>query len=180
MCAIETPRLLLRPLADRDAAPLFLLHQEDSFRAGIPDEVWDSEEEALEAVRFLQSRYADAPRDCGFPLVLAMQRREDGALLGHAGLSPIPEGVEVEYAVGEAFQGQGYASEALTALRDWTVSALNIRQLYGLAHPDNPASCRVLEKAGFSFLKEEERMSFGVPTRWRVYGFSADDRSQTF
>ena len=53
MLTIQTPRLLLRPLTDEDAAPLFLLHREDSLCAGIPDEVWDSEEEALETVQFL-------------------------------------------------------------------------------------------------------------------------------
>ena len=39
MLTIQTPRLLLRPLTDEDAAPLFLLHREDSFHAGIIDRV---------------------------------------------------------------------------------------------------------------------------------------------
>ena len=51
----------------------------------------------------------------------------------------------------------------------------------GDAYVDHPSFgvaiiSRVLEKAGFSFLKEEERMSFGVPTRWKVYDFSAEER----
>lgn len=169
---IVTARLRLRPLEETDAAALYFLHREPSSQAGLPDEVYGSAAEAADAVGFLRSRYPRPGETFQLPLVLGIVRREDGALIGHVGLCGIPEGLEVEYAVGEAFQGKGYASEALAALLDWAEKALppqNRSIYYGLAHFDNLASRRVLEKAGFAFVREELRDSFGLPVRWAVY-----------
>lgn len=168
---IMTARLRLRPLEETDAVTLYFLHREPSFQAGLPDEVYGSAAEAADAVGFLQSRYPKPGEAFQFPLVLGIARQADGALIGHVGLCGIPEGLEVEYAVGEAFQGKGYASEALAALLDWAEKTLPLHRsvYYGLAHSDNLASRRVLEKVGFSFVKEELRDSFGLPVRWAVY-----------
>ena len=46
--------------------------------------------------------------------------------------------------------GRGYATEALIAMVQ-LASDLRIRRLYALCHPQNRASVRVLQKAGFEF-----------------------------
>jgi RimJ/RimL family protein N-acetyltransferase len=46
--------------------------------------------------------------------------------------------------------GRGYATEATRAMAN-LADQLGIGRLYALCHPDNRASVRVLEKAGFSF-----------------------------
>jgi RimJ/RimL family protein N-acetyltransferase len=46
--------------------------------------------------------------------------------------------------------GHGYATEATRAMAN-LADQLGIGRLYALCHPDNRASVRVLEKAGFSF-----------------------------
>jgi RimJ/RimL family protein N-acetyltransferase len=44
--------------------------------------------------------------------------------------------------------GQGYATEALIAMRDLALR-LGVDRLYALCHPEHTASWRVLEKGGF-------------------------------
>ena len=56
---------------------------------------------------------------------------------------------ELGYALGRAFWGQGYATEAAIAMVE-VARALGLGGLQAYSFVDNPASARVLEKAGFS------------------------------
>ncbi|MDV7141844.1 GNAT family N-acetyltransferase [Tropicimonas sp. TH_r6] len=86
--------------------------------------------------------------------VLRVDLTENGALVGllilveDAGDSIRP-GLHIGYLLGEAVWGQGLASELLSGL----VAALDgcgPRRLFGGVDTGNPASARVLEKAGFA------------------------------
>jgi RimJ/RimL family protein N-acetyltransferase len=57
---------------------------------------------------------------------------------------------EVGYYVAKPAWGCGYASEALAAVVAWTRSELRAPRLVAGHFDDNPASRRVLEKAGFA------------------------------
>jgi len=56
---------------------------------------------------------------------------------------------EVGYNVARPFWGRGIASEVLAATIDWTRASLAPTRLIAAHFEDNPASRRVLEKAGF-------------------------------
>jgi len=56
---------------------------------------------------------------------------------------------EVGYWLGEAFWGQGIMSEVLPLLVDYAFSRFDICRMYAGIFAWNPASGRVLEKAGF-------------------------------
>jgi RimJ/RimL family protein N-acetyltransferase len=61
---------------------------------------------------------------------------------------------EVGYWIGRPFWGRGYATEALEAGVAWASSKWKRRALVAGHFSDNPASGRVLEKAGFLYTGE--------------------------
>lgn len=57
--------------------------------------------------------------------------------------------VEIGYGIDEAYQGSGYATEAVTAVVHWASEQENVKSIEAEAEEDNAASARVLQKAGF-------------------------------
>ena len=65
------------------------------------------------------------------------------------------------YVLAKQFWGQGYMSEAVRAWTDWMLAQPEIWRVWTVTHVDNPASRRVLEKAGFKLegiLRRWERL----------------------
>lgn len=86
--------------------------------------------------------------------VFAVDLRDEG-LIGVIGAHPKANGVhELGYWFGRPFWGQGYASEAVSAFLS-EADALGALEAGHFA--DNPASGRVLEKAGFAYTGEQTR-----------------------
>lgn len=80
---------------------------------------------------------------------------EDHGPVGVMGLfedkDPAPE---VGYWIGRPFWGRGYATEALEGAQVWASKRWKRRALMAGHFADNPASGRVLEKAGFLYTGE--------------------------
>ena len=79
----------------------------------------------------------------------------EGAAIGGIGVHP-GEDVHrhtstVGYWLGEEFWGRGIMSEAVAAFMDFCFDNFSLRRIYAEAYANNPASARVLEKAGFVF-----------------------------
>ena len=82
------------------------------------------------------------------PYVIA--NRQD-VIIGSTGLDvETAHRAATGYVLARDAWGQGYATEATRAMAN-LADQLGIGRLYALCHPDNRASVRVLEKAGFSF-----------------------------
>jgi RimJ/RimL family protein N-acetyltransferase len=58
---------------------------------------------------------------------------------------------EVGYWLGEEFWRRGIMTEAVTAFSDFCFANFPLRRVYAEPFANNPASVRVLEKAGFVF-----------------------------
>lgn len=75
---------------------------------------------------------------------------------------PFGDAPEVGWALRPGAQGQGFASEALRAVSGWGDSRFDGARTVCMIHPDNAASIRVAEKAGY---RQYARTSFkGSPT----------------
>lgn len=93
----------------------------------------------------------------------------DDRFVGRAGFGDYDDDRELGYTFARAWWGQGFATEAATALVDWhrehPASRASDRGgqmgLWGYADLDNLASVRVLAKAGLRFV--ETRQAFGTP-----------------
>lgn len=57
--------------------------------------------------------------------------------------------VEIGYGIKKTFEGQGYMTEALTAMTRWATEQIGVNYVEAETDKDNMASQRVLEKAGF-------------------------------
>ena len=57
--------------------------------------------------------------------------------------------VEIGYGISEAYQGNGYATEAVDAAVAWALRQPGVCRVEAETEPDNKVSQRVLEKCGF-------------------------------
>jgi [ribosomal protein S5]-alanine N-acetyltransferase len=77
----------------------------------------------------------------------------EGELAGGIGVTSASDihrlGAEVGYWLGEPYWGRGLATRALVELTDWAFATLEVVRLWAGVFPSNPASARVLEKAGY-------------------------------
>jgi 8-oxo-dGTP diphosphatase len=140
---IETPRLILRPVAQVDALWIERLAGDwevARYTARIPHPYPPGG-----GVAFIAG-LGDAA-----DLTFAIERRADRKPVGMIGLELAGREAEVGYWIGKPYWGQGYASEALEALADHGFRKLGLERLTAAAMPENPASIRVQEKNGFVF-----------------------------
>ena len=79
----------------------------------------------------------------------------DGAAVGgigfHSGQDVHRQTATVGYWLGEQFWGRGIMTEAVTAVTYFCFDNLPLRRISAEVFANNPASARVLEKAGFVF-----------------------------
>jgi len=123
--------------------------QDDDTRRFVPDEVYDSAEEAREAIEFLISRYDSTDGPFVYPIIT----NDGGKNIGYVQLCKLElEEVswEIGYHIAKDFTGKGYATEAVKAFLPAMAKKFNIKEVYGICLAENTASVRVLEKCGFT------------------------------
>ena len=146
---IKTPRLTITTFSPDMAQNVYENSQDDDTRRFVPDEVYDSVEEALEAIEFLMSRYDSADGPFVYPIIT----NDGGKNIGYVQLCKLEldEGTwEIGYHIAKNFTGKGYATEAVKAFLPAMAKKLNIKEVYGICLAENIASVCVLEKCGFT------------------------------
>jgi RimJ/RimL family protein N-acetyltransferase len=148
---LRTARLTLRPLAHADAPGLASLADDIEVARMLtsfphPYTLADAED--------LIRRSQDA--DPAAEVMWAIELPGEGAI-GTLGFDP--DGVladEVGYWIGRPYWGRGYVSEALAAGLAWARRPWGRRCMTARHFIDNPASARVLAKAGFLYTGRTE------------------------
>ena len=113
-------------------------------RRFVPDEVFETVAIAEKVIATLMSYYDVDGRPQVYPIML-----NDGRQIGHVQAVPIRKDWEIGYHVGEAFTGQGYATEAVRAFLPFILEQWNICEIVGICHANNIASRKVMENCGF-------------------------------
>ena len=126
-------------------------------RKYVPDEVFDSLEEASEVVNHIISAYGSEDG----PFVYSVIRKKDNINLGYVQLVKSEEGWEIGYHVAKIFAGNGYATEAVNLFIKYIQNNTNVKQIFGIALAANKASRRVLEKCGFEYIYEGDGLYQG-------------------
>lgn len=144
---METERILLRPWRESDAETLFKYASDPEVgpRAGWPPH--KSVEESREIIRTIFSAEG----------MWAVEWKETQEAIGCVGFLPashsnlaIDDGhAEVGYWIARPFWGKGICTEALRMVIDYCFGEKGFSVLWGDYFPDNPASCKVMEKCGF-------------------------------
>lgn len=124
--------------------------QDDNNRKYVPDEVFNSLEEASEVVNQIINSYDSEDG----PFVYAVIRKKDSANLGYVQLVKIEEGWEIGYHIAEIYTGNGYATEAVNLFLNYIKNNTSLKQIIGIALATNKSSRRVLEKCGFKLIYE--------------------------
>ena len=95
----------------------------------------------------------------GAELQLAIERTEDGALVGAIGFGPRRQDLtaEIGYWIGVPYWNRGYATEAVAAMVAHGFARMSLRAVEAAAEADNAASIRVQEKLGFARVRVDKR-----------------------
>ena len=143
---IETERLIITELTPDMAWRIHADSLDEDTRRFVPDEVFETPEDAMETVRFLMAQYGAADG----PLVYAALTKDGGENVGYVQLVPLEDGKwEIGYHIAQKHRGRGYAAEAVKAFLPVMADTVGTGEVYGICLKENAASARVLEKCGF-------------------------------
>lgn len=148
------------------------LSNEETFRTWLPSQVYRDHAHALSVIEFLLSQYSTPGHPRHGPYVLAIVHRTDGALIGHVGLSPLDDEVEIGFAIARNRQRQGLATEAIVAASRWGFEAFGLDRILGITSAANIASRCALTRAGFAYVGDEVRHFQGTEQDVSVYALS--------
>lgn len=141
---IETERLIITEFDMSMAESVHKNSLDEDNRRFVPDEVFETVEEAAETIEFLMSCYESGEGPLVYPVVL-----KTGENVGYVQLVPIEEGYEIGYHIGKDYTKKGYAAEAVAAFLPYICKEKDISEVHGICLSENVASKRVMEKCGF-------------------------------
>ena len=148
---LQTQRLKLRKFPSQDLDPLGGLMRNSQFMH-LSLGMLSPEQTA----GFLERIFAGYREHA--PSQFAVIGRAENKLIGYCGffrqtVDAIEE-IGIGYRIDPAHWGQGIATEAARAVRDHAFTEPGLERVISLIHPDNVASCRVVEKIGMTIQKQ--------------------------
>lgn len=147
---IETERLIITEFTMDMAEAVHLGSLDEDNRRFVPDEVFETVEDAADTVGFLMGVYENGDGPLVYPALL-----KDGTYIGYVQAVPFDDGTwEVGYHIIAAYTRQGYATEAVKAFLPVIMPKLCLSRIKGICLAENKASVKVMEKCGF--IKEFE------------------------
>ncbi len=144
---IETKRLVITEFTMDMAQAVHENSLDEDTKRFVPDEVFETLDEAKETIEFLMSQYG------GFegPLVYPVITKDGEENIGYVQLVPLEDGTwEIGYHVGKKYTGNGYATEAVSAFLPEITEKAGITEVYGICLSENIASVCVMKKVGFT------------------------------
>ena len=141
---IETERLIITDFTLDMAEVVHKNSLDEDNRRFVPDEVFETVEEARETVEYLMGQYEGSEGPFVHPVLL-----KTGENIGYVQLVNIGEGWELGYHIAKAYTGRGYATEAVRAFLPAMAEKYHLREIIGICLEDNRASARVMDKCGF-------------------------------
>ena len=148
MMHLETARLILRPFKEADLAA-FAAYRSDPEVARYQG--WETPYTLEQAAAFLREMQSTRPGTPGAWYQLAIERKSTPGLIGDCAfhiLAHDPRQAEIGFSLASAFQGQGYAAEAVHRLLDYLFTGLELHRVTATCDAENHASARLLERVG--------------------------------
>lgn len=142
---LQTDRCTLRPLRPADAASLA--------RHGDSRKVWLNLRDLFPHPYTVAAAEAYIARVAGETPVTRFGIVVGGGVAGTVGLKLGDDierrSAEIGYWLGEAYWGRGIVSAAVAAVTDYAFRELDLLRVFAVPFARNPASARVLERAGY-------------------------------
>ena len=183
---LETGRLLLRRLSIDDSEMMYNNWASDPQVAHFMR--WDAHRSWVTTAELLNEWEKHYPEPDFYQW--GIENKHSGVLFGTISLTPchdlktgwhlnterLGDAWEVGYAIGRKWWNQGYATEALCAVRDYWFGTVGGQWLAAFHANENIASSAVLQKAGFVYDHDATCRRFdGTPMPCRAYHLLKED-----
>ena len=153
---LTTPRLILRDFVEGDLDAVYTLWTDPEVTR------WTdfAADTRLEAEWWLESVIFHNQQQPRYAYNLAIAFRNDERVIGWIGIGhaartdPKERELSVGFCLRPGWWGRGLMTEALGALLDFAFDSLGAQRISAQCYPANPASARVMEKAGMRFRHE--------------------------
>ncbi len=166
---IRTERLLMRPISVADARAYYRFYSNpDVMRYIGKGDVAESVEKVRMSIEKHQKTHHLEKNIGLWSVFLADDGVSETTMIGHCGVLYWEIDGETEYEIayllGKEYWGNGYATEAAIATRDWGLRERNYTRMVSLIYPENVASQKVAERVGMAYEKDVTVMD-GVTVR---------------
>ena len=142
---IETERLIITKFTMDMAEAVHRNSLDEDNRRFVPDEVFDTVEEAADTISFLMGVYETGDGPLVYPILM-----KDCTYIGYVQAVPFDDGTwEIGYHIGADFTCNGYATEAVKAFLPVIMPKLGLHSIKGICLAENKASRKVMERCGF-------------------------------
>jgi ribosomal-protein-alanine N-acetyltransferase len=168
MITFETARLEVRPLLDSDFSELYrLLSDPETMRyVRAP---YTEEAQAWDRMAF----WSDYAQKCPGLGTFVMELKGSDSFVGfcvarQVGYDPTSEEYEIGYILAPEYWGKGLASELVPPLSSYCFDQSPAKHLVAFTDPNNAASQRVLQKAGFRYMGPRQTADGTSAAFWLV------------
>lgn len=142
---IKTNRLLITHFDESMIESVHLNSLDQDNRMFVPDEVFETLEEAQDTIRFLMQCYEGNTGPFVYPILLGNNEN-----VGYVQAVPLENNNwEIGYHIAKNYTRNGYAKEAVAAFIPVIMKLLGISNIWGICRGDNIASRKILEKNSF-------------------------------
>ena len=145
---METERLIIRAPTIDDAPQLY-----ESYisRPEVPKFMsWVAHTDINQTVAFLEYCVATFKNKSNFEYVIELISNPNDPI-GMIGMHPISNGVGFGYVIAPQYWNNGFTSEALRHLVEWSLRQESVFRAQAHCDVENGASARVMEKAGMTY-----------------------------
>lgn len=148
----DTKRLIIRETVEEDLPGLKKIY-EDKEVTRYTEDLFEEPEDELNYIREYREKVYGIQ---GFG-IWSVIRKEDGKLIGRAGLVARPEydGVEVGFVFGKDYRNRGYATEAVTECLNMA-KKMEFENVRALTMSENASAVKLLSKLGFKKIGSEK------------------------
>jgi ribosomal-protein-alanine N-acetyltransferase len=144
---LTTSRLQLRKIEVSDAPELFKLRSNPELMRYVPRPLANSVDEVTRLINDWLTAV-----DAGSCFHFSITLKEHNTMIGHMllfNIQPEHSRGEVGYMMAAEHAGKGYTTEAVQAIVEFAFGTLDMHSLEATINPENIASAKVLQKAGF-------------------------------
>ena len=155
------PRVSLRPFSLEDVPAVLAYASDPEVTRHLE---WDAYDDPKTAMAFIRSTHAGTAW-----IARAIVLRTDERVIGGADLRVVStrdRRAELGYGLARSHWGQGYATEAVSAVREWAYAERNIERLISVIAPGNVRSERLAQRLGCTPGETVELFDNGAHVVW--------------